>query len=498
MADAPTLSAGRLFAGDYRVIERLAEGGMGAVYVVKQVSTGEARALKVMHPLLLDNAEARQRFEQEARVASRVASEHVVELYATGIDESSGAPFIVMELLRGEDLATRLERRGPLSLGQTRELFRQVCEAIAAAHAKGIVHRDLKPSNVFLAESDGAPTVKVLDFGIAKITHAATITAQAATRAGAFLGTPLWMAPEQSEPSKVTPAADVWALGLMLYTALTGRVFWRASENPNATMAEVLRELLVDPIPEPTFRARQQGATFPAKLAPIFRRSVVRPLTTRLPDAAAFWASLDAALADDAPAPLTRPSAPRPAPVPLALDDTSLAKPAPPSAPATRPPAVLVPTPERTIVVPSWLLGLVAAVLIVAAGGLAVRRFARGEEYEASCRLCTIVRNGATYANGPISLRQIRHTIEEQFPAMETSCLGGGDKAGKVFMRFTLREGPGLRGVHDMRFDPRTPVNQCLASAVERIPFEQFGGVQLSGGATDVAYTLEYDPNFRR
>src|SRR5262249_51675124 len=157
MVDAPTLSEGRLFAGDYRVIKPLAEGGMGAVYVVKQVSTGEERALKVMHPLLVNNAEARQRFEQEARVAWRVASEHVVEIHAAGVDEGSGVPFIVMELLRGEDLATRVERSGPLSLGQTRELFRQVCHAIAAAHAKGIVHRDLKPSNVFLAEGNGAP-----------------------------------------------------------------------------------------------------------------------------------------------------------------------------------------------------------------------------------------------------------------------------------------------------------------------------------------------------
>jgi hypothetical protein len=284
----------------------------------------------------------------------------------------------------------------------------------------------------------------------------------------------------------------VWALGLILYAVLTGRSFWRAGDNEAATFAEVLREVLVEPIPDPSARARQQGATFPARLAPIFRRCVVRTVKSRFPDAKALWEALDGALCPDVPLELAATAAAPPRP--LALEDTALA-PAP-SRPRAAP--VVESEPERTVVVPTWLLGVLLAVVVVVGGGLAARRLMRGEEYVASCRLCTVAHEGKTYANGPIALGQVRHTIEAQFPRMEAACIGGGDKAGQVFLRFRLREGKGLRGVQDMRYTPESGVNRCIADMITKIPFEEFGGVQLNGGTTDVAYVLEYDPNFAR
>jgi len=146
---------------------------MGAVYVADQLSTGKARALKVMRAELVDDLDARRRFEQEARVGARVASDHVVEIHAAGVDGETGLPFLVMELLVGEDLASAIERSGPMPPSAVLAIFEQLCHAIGAAHGAGVVHRDLKPENVFLAKPrrarEASVDVKVLDFGIAKV-----------------------------------------------------------------------------------------------------------------------------------------------------------------------------------------------------------------------------------------------------------------------------------------------------------------------------------------
>lgn len=168
------LQPGSVFAGDFRIERALAMGGMGAVYVAEQLSTGRKRALKLLLPSLVESERSRERFEQEARVASRIASDHVVEVVSAGVDPASGAPWLAMELLEGETLAGRVERAGPLPPAETLEVMRQLCHALGAAHASGLVHRDIKPENLFLARPrrDGVPfTLKILDFGIAKLTE---------------------------------------------------------------------------------------------------------------------------------------------------------------------------------------------------------------------------------------------------------------------------------------------------------------------------------------
>ena len=295
MPTALLLGPGSVVGGEYTIRAPLEEGGMGAVYIAEQRSTGKLRALKLMHREIVADPALQRRFEQEARVASRIRSEHVVDVLAAGVDEPSGLPFLVMELLEGRDLRHHIDAVGSLPHHEIRAIYEQLCHAMAAAHEGGVVHRDLKPENVFLARSlraGGAPfTVKVLDFGIAKI------AAEAGTRAtkGA-VGSPLWMAPEQTAPGPVTPAADVWALGLLAYELVTGSSFWRAANSDGGTTAQLLREIVLDPIPSASTRAREQGLAhlLPEGFDAWFARCVEREPEQRFADAAALWRAMAA------------------------------------------------------------------------------------------------------------------------------------------------------------------------------------------------------------
>jgi serine/threonine protein kinase len=310
-----SLAPGTVFAHDFSVVRPLSQGGMGAVYVVQQLSTGALRALKLMHPQLVREPRQRQRFEQEARVGARIESDHVVQVLGAGVDDATGMPWLVMELLNGTDLAELIARRGPLPLDEVREMFAQFTHAVAAAHRVGIVHRDLKPENIFVAVShrEGAgQMVKVLDFGIAKV----VAEAQASTTQA--LGTPIWMAPEQTETGRnITPAADVWALGLIAFRMLTGMHFWTSanSEAPSPTM--VLREVVIEPIVSASLRAQQlgRGNLIPPGFDAWFACCVVRQPEARFANAGAARdafastmqaargaASMDAAYAATAPA----------------------------------------------------------------------------------------------------------------------------------------------------------------------------------------------------
>ncbi len=188
------LAVGSLFAGEYRILRRLSEGGMGTVFVAEQISTGRERALKVMQRHLVADDRAHTRFIQEARISGHLDSDHVVAVVGAGVDRASGVPWIAMELLLGEDLATAAARRS-FEPDEVLALFAQLCHGLGAAHRANIVHRDLKPENVFLARPKRAGDrfdVKVLDFGIAKV------IANASKHATQCIGTPLWMAPEQA------------------------------------------------------------------------------------------------------------------------------------------------------------------------------------------------------------------------------------------------------------------------------------------------------------
>ncbi|MCC6903137.1 MAG: serine/threonine protein kinase [Polyangiaceae bacterium] len=287
------LQPGSVFAGDFRIERALAMGGMGAVYVAEQLSTGRRRALKLLLPSLVDSERSRERFEQEARVASRIASDHVVEVVSAGVDPGTGAPWLAMELLEGETLAQRVERSGPLGPAETLEVMRQLCHALGAAHGAGLVHRDIKPENLFLARPrrDGIPfTLKILDFGIAKLTE----DVRGRGGATAAIGSPLWMAPEQASAAGVGPTADVWALGLVVFHCLTGRHYWRCATAPDATLQGLLKEVMLDPLAPASGRAAEQGtaALLPAGFDFWFSRTVVREPAQRFSDANQCLAAL--------------------------------------------------------------------------------------------------------------------------------------------------------------------------------------------------------------
>jgi formylglycine-generating enzyme required for sulfatase activity/tRNA A-37 threonylcarbamoyl transferase component Bud32 len=285
------LEPGSTFAGQFRVVKKLAQGGMGAVYVAEQITTGRQRALKLMHPGLVSSRELRDKFTLEARVGAKIASEHVVEVVSAGVDPTSGAPWLAMELLTGEDLATAIKRRGAFDANETAAILAQICHALGAAHAAGVVHRDLKPENVFLAESRRAQesyTVKVLDFGIAKVLEAAR-----GSNTGA-IGSPLWMAPEQTERNAdISPATDVWALALVAFTMLTARSFWLSAEQNEMALSAFLRELVLDPIPKASARAAELGVALalPPGFDAWFTRALERDRLLRYPNAVEAYAA---------------------------------------------------------------------------------------------------------------------------------------------------------------------------------------------------------------
>ncbi len=224
------LSPGAAFHQRYRITRLIKAGGMGAVYEVVDETTNSRRALKVMLPNMIENADLRARFESEAKVTGTVESDHIVRVSDAGIESASDTPFLVMDLLRGEDLATKLKKGGTLPYPEVLFYLRQAALALDKTHAAGIVHRDIKPDNLFVTmRDDGTPCLKILDFGIAKV------VAESGTAATQAIGTPLYMAPEQIlGKGGVGPATDIYALGMVAYTLLTGEPYWQeeARQNP--------------------------------------------------------------------------------------------------------------------------------------------------------------------------------------------------------------------------------------------------------------------------
>ncbi|HET9959257.1 MAG TPA: serine/threonine-protein kinase, partial [Polyangiaceae bacterium] len=220
-AESWELTQGALINGKYRIERVIGRGAMGLVLAATDLRLGRRVALKFLLPAVASNPELRARFTREAQSAARLRNQHVVSIF--GVEESGeGQPFIVMEYLDGEDLATLLARRGRLPVDAAVEYVLQTCEALSEAHALGIVHRDLKPANLFLTRHpDGSPWIKVCDFGIAKSAFGDT---PHLTKTGEFIGTPQYSAPEQLRSSgAVDQRADIWSLGAILFEMLAGR-----------------------------------------------------------------------------------------------------------------------------------------------------------------------------------------------------------------------------------------------------------------------------------
>ncbi|MGK3993960.1 serine/threonine-protein kinase [Sorangium sp. So ce1024] len=228
---------GATVAGAYLITRPLGEGGMGRVYETHHTRIpGKRFALKTLHPELAQQPTVLARFQREAEAAAAIKSPHVVEIYDVN-RLNDGRPCIIAEYLDGQGLGELLAASGGrLPIGAAVRIAREVCDGIAAAHAAGIIHRDLKPENIFLVGDPACPTVKVLDFGISK-----TAEPSGLTKTGMVLGTPAYMAPEQAKGEEIDVRADIYAVGAVLYHALTGqRPFDRS--DPTAMLLAVMTE----------------------------------------------------------------------------------------------------------------------------------------------------------------------------------------------------------------------------------------------------------------
>jgi serine/threonine-protein kinase len=207
--------------GEYRVEGKLGAGGMGVVFAATHPLIGKKAAVKVLKPEMCASAAGVERFVQEARAVNQIGHPNIVDIFSFGT-LPDGRSYFVMEWLRGESLQGRLKRQ-PLTVAESLDVLEAVCAALAAAHDKGIVHRDLKPENVFMVEVKGAaPLVKLLDFGIAKLTGSED-TRMEKTATGHLLGTPLYISPEQARGQAVDSRADVYSLGAMAFEMFAGR-----------------------------------------------------------------------------------------------------------------------------------------------------------------------------------------------------------------------------------------------------------------------------------
>ncbi|HEY0079958.1 MAG TPA: serine/threonine-protein kinase [Pyrinomonadaceae bacterium] len=217
---------GRVLDGKYRLDERLGEGGMGTVYRATHLLIERPVAVKVLNVGLVTNEEAKERFRREARAAGRLRHANAVAVTDFG-ESPDGLVYIVMELLEGDSLRDVMAREAPFEPERAVSLMSQISAAVGAAHEAGIIHRDLKPANIFLVsrqQQHGAPLVKVLDFGIAKLAADSLeeFESHTLTQTGIMIGTPRYMSPEQCDGAKLTPASDVYSLAIILYEMLTG------------------------------------------------------------------------------------------------------------------------------------------------------------------------------------------------------------------------------------------------------------------------------------
>lgn len=267
---------GRQIAGRYRILEPLGEGGMGSIFLAEHLTLGRKVALKVLLEELAHKESIRKRFDREAKTLSGLHHPNIVAVSDYGVDGET--PFLVMELAPGEDLSKALEANRPTP-EQAFEVFRQLLRGIAHAHAAGLVHRDLKPSNVMVRFlGDGSIHVQVLDFGLARYEDDSSHGGPKLTRAGAILGTPAYMSPEQASGDGAVAASDTYAAGLILYEMLAGR---RPFEERDPT--QLLRAHLME-TPPPLSQTAAHLAV-PREVEAFLARAMAKERTSRFANA---------------------------------------------------------------------------------------------------------------------------------------------------------------------------------------------------------------------
>ncbi len=275
---------GRTVAGRYAIRGLLGAGGMGAVYEAEHLDLGKAVAIKFVDPEFATDEQVVARFAREARVMSRLDSAHVVTIFDAG--NEGGRPFLVMELLRGEDLGNRLRRKRTVPREEALHIVAQVLKGLSRAHAAGIIHRDLKPDNVFLLEKDGDTSfAKIVDFGVSKIDRPrAGTTPLALTGRGTVIGTPFYMSPEQAQAaSDVDGRADLYSVGAILFECLTGR-----PPHTGESYEQVILSICMRDAPD----VRAVDPSIPEDVAAFVARALARNKDARFPTAERMLAAL--------------------------------------------------------------------------------------------------------------------------------------------------------------------------------------------------------------
>ncbi len=381
-AEASTTTAvGALLNGNYLLERIIAEGGMGVVYDAAHVRLPRRFAVKVLSKPKesgLEVSTALARFRREAEIASSLAHPHIVEVFDFQVSEG-GSPYLVMELLDGEDLADRLKRTGRMAPVAALRIIDEVAQALDCAHTGGVVHRDLKPANIFLSRWAGRDDfVKVLDFGVSKLIDSATLTQEKA-----MVGTPLYMSPEQAVGTQeLTPESDIFSLGAIAFEMLTGRRAFAAASIPS-----ILYQIVHGPTPS----VHKHVPALGPEIDEIFNRVLAKKKKERFQRATEFSQALMRAL--------ERPSSgevrlwvddavPHIDPTPSArlqvamttgeaaqteVDQSTHAEEAMPEAPPSS--SVVSLAPKRS----GWGLGVAVAAALVAGGGFAFVKWGAGK-----------------------------------------------------------------------------------------------------------------------
>jgi serine/threonine protein kinase len=373
---------GQLINGKYEIVELIGVGGLGFVVAAIHVELGDKVALKFLRPEALSNAEAVGRFAREGRASAKLRSEHVTRVFDVGT-LPDGAPFIVMEYLEGIDLGALLQERGALPVALAIEYVLQTCEALAAAHACGVVHRDIKPENLFLnRRAQGLHVVKVLDFGISKVSLAPSAAGgrHPLVETTMAMGSPIYMSPEQLRAAKdIDPRTDIWSLGCVLYELLTNRLAFDAT-----TITEVTALILERETPS----LRSARPEVPAELELVIQRCLAKLPAQRFHDVA----ELALALAPFAP-PRARVAVERCSSILQSANSSSsergsaraslseLIPLGPMSSPASSTSTVEAPARPAPATSKAWPLAVAALTLVAAAvAGLLVRNRVDSEE----------------------------------------------------------------------------------------------------------------------
>ncbi len=258
--------------GNYTLTAKLGEGGMGVVYLAEHPVIGRKVAMKAIHPELSRNPEVVSRFVTEAKAVNQIGNEHIVDIHDFGTTPD-GEFYFIMEFLQGDALADRLKRAAPLGAAQALTIAAQVADALGASHQHGIIHRDLKPENIFLINrSHTTDFVKVLDFGLAKLTQGEEKVTHK-TRTGSVMGTPYYMSPEQCEgKADIDHRADIYSLGVILFEMLTAKVPFGGEG-----YGEIIVKHITAPVPSP----RAINPLLPPSVEAIILRALAKPREQR-------------------------------------------------------------------------------------------------------------------------------------------------------------------------------------------------------------------------